>query len=220
MRNSRRYLIAGLFIATISSHALAAAQTPSPWRLVKQEADSARASIDRSVAHSGTGSARLIVERRTGDDVAVLQPLRGGTWQGRRMRLSGFVLATMTSGEASLVAIVNNGTRFSAFFPSQERIKTRQTGWRLLSVTVDVPVDATLISIGVWIRHGNGSVWLDDVTFEEIPHGSGVATEPRRSSPMTQHDLTRIRSAYEVALDRPSDLDFEAPSNMIDVWSR
>jgi hypothetical protein len=219
MRNTRRHIAAaGLLVASISWCALAAAQRPSLWRLVKHEVDAASASVDRSVAHTGSGSVRLTVERRTDGEVAVLQPLRGGTWQGRRVRLSGFLMATMSSGAAGLVAVVNNGSRYSAYFPSQERIDKSEVGWRLLTVTVDIPVDATLVSIGVWIRRGSGSVWLDDVTFEEVPPGSGTATEPRRSSPMTRSDLTRISLAHEVALDRPSNLDFEGPANIVDAW--
>ena len=54
----------------------------------------------------------------------------------------------MSSGEAGLVAIINNGSRYSYYFPSPERIVWQKSApdWRLLSVTVDVPVDATLVS--------------------------------------------------------------------------
>jgi serine/threonine-protein kinase len=170
------------------------------------------------VAHAGSGSVRLTVEHRSSGDIAVLQPLRGETWRGKRVRLSGFLTATMSSGEAGLVAIVNNGSRYSYYFPSQERIVKSAPDWRLLSVMVDVPLDATLVSIGVWIRRGSGSVWLDDVMFGEIPRDSGTPTEPRRSPPMTRTDLNRISLTHEGALDRPSDFDFDGPANSIDPW--
>lgn len=216
--NTRRPAAAAILLAAVLWCALVIAQTPSVWRLVKQETDMASASIDRSMAHSGSGSVRLTVERRSNGDIAVLQPLRGGTWQGKRVRLSGFLTAMMSSGEAGLVVIVNNGDRYSYYFPSQERIVKSAPDWRLVSVTMDVPLDATLVSIGVWIRRGSGSVWVDDVTFDEIPRSSGTPTEPRRSPPMTRSDLNRISLTYERALDRPSDLDFNGATNTIDPW--
>ena len=156
--------------------------------------------------------------RRSRGEVAVLQPVRGASWQGKRARLSGFLTATMSTGEAGLVAVVNNDSRYSTYFPSRERIVKSEAGWRLLSVTVDVPVDATLVSIGVWIRRGSGSVWLDDVTFDQIPPGTGTAAEPRRSAPMTRSDMDRIGLAFQAALDRPSDLDFDYPATTIVEW--
>ncbi len=123
MRNTPRHVTAeGLLIASSSWSALAAAQRPSLWRLVKHEPEAASASIDRTVAHTGSSSVRLTVEPRSRGEIAVLQPLRGGVWQGKRMRLSGFLTATISSGEVGLVAVVNNGSRYSAYFPSQERI--------------------------------------------------------------------------------------------------
>ena len=220
MRNTpRRVTAAAVLIASIPWCAVAAAQRPSPWRLVKQDADAASASIDRSVVRTGSGSVRLTVERRSGGDVAVLQPLRADIWRGKRVRLSGFLTAMISSGEAGLVIVANNGSRYSFYFPSRERVVKSQAGWHPLSVTVDVPLDATLVSIGVWIRRGSGSVWLDDMTFEEVPSGSGTAAESRRSSPMTRGDLSKISSAYEVALDRPSNLDFDDSADAIDDWS-
>ena len=100
--------------------------------------------------------AGLTVDRRSRGEVAVLQPLRGAAWQGTRARLSGFLTATMSTGEAGLVAVINNDSRYTNYFPSRERIAKSEAGWRRLSVTLDVPADATLVSIGVWIRRGSG----------------------------------------------------------------
>ena len=157
MRSARTHgVYAALLGASIGWCDVVAGQPPSPWRLVKQEADVAVASIDRTLTHTGRGSARLTVERRSRGEVAVLQSLRGSSWQGKRARLSGFLTAMMSTGEAGLVAVVNNDSRYSTYFPSRERIAKSEAGWRLLSVTLDVPVDATLVSIGVWIRRGSG----------------------------------------------------------------
>jgi hypothetical protein len=211
---------AGLLVfASLSWGYPAVAQNRSPWRLLKQEGDAVSASIDRTVAQAGNGSVRLTAERRTAGEVAVLQPLRGDTWQGKRVRLSGFVTCTLSSGEAGLVVVVNNGSRYTNYFPSEERLVKSSSGWRALSVTVDVPADATLISIGAWIRRGSGSLWLDDVTFAEVDRELGKPAEPRRSSPMTRADLNRIRVVYDAAVDHPVDLDFEEPMNSnVEAW--
>jgi hypothetical protein len=191
---------------------------PSPWRLVKEDADPGNAFVDPTEAHGGSGSVRLTVERSINGDVAVLQPLRGDAWRGKRVRLSGFVKSRIATGEAGLVAVVNNGSRQSSFYPSQQRLSKQETGWHLVSATFDVPLDAALVSVGLWIRHGSGSAWLDDVTFEEVPHDSSATIQSRRSSPMTQKNLTKIRAAIGTAPKQLTDGDFESPSIRIDTW--
>ena len=219
MTGGRRYLPVELVVIVMLTWcALVAGQSPALWRLVTRDADGATAVIDRSRARTGSGSGRLIVEPRSERDVAILQALRGDIWRGKRVQVSGFVSGAMSEGDAGLVVVVNNGSRYGLYFPSRERLSKGWNDWRFLSTIVDVPRDATLLSIGVWIRRGRGSVWLDDVGFEEVPRTSGASTEPRRSSPMTRNDLERIGSTYERATDHPSNLDFEGPGNTIDTW--
>lgn len=214
----RKYVVAaGMFVCILSWCGVAVAQKPSPWRFLKRETDVASASMDRA-AHGGRSSVRLTAEKRTAGEVAVLQPLRGSTWQGKRVRLSGFLNATLSAGEAGLVVVVNNGSRYTFYFPSQERLIKDSSGWRSMSVTVDIPADATLVSIGAWIRRGSGSLWLDDVTFEEIARDATKTVEPRRSSPMTRNDLDRVGVLSESAADRPYELDFEGPITAVDAW--
>ena len=128
------------------------------------------------------------------------------------------VRATMSAGEAGLVIVVNNGTRYGLYYPSDERLTKEQPSWRLLHVRIDVPDDATLVSIGVWVRRGDGIVWLDDATLIEVPEGATKTAEPRRSSPMTRSEITKIREALERVADSPMDLDFERARLVVEPW--
>jgi len=214
----QRVSVAAVFLVILSWQPQAVGQRPSPWRLVRDHADEVRASFDTSVGHTSRGSVRLIAERRTKGEVAVLQPFRAATWRGKRVRLSGFLAATISSGEGGLVAVINNGTRYGNYHSSKERIVPGDAGWRLLTVTLDVPEDATLLSIGVWLRRGSGTVWLDDVTFDEVTRGVATDSVPRRSAPLSQSEMNKIASVWEAASAQPTNLSFEDSGDTIDDW--
>ena len=181
---------------------------PPPWELVTEPGDSVEAQIDHSVVHSGASSARLQVIKSAGHEVALLYPFRAEAWQGKRVLLTGWVRSDLAGGEAGLAIMTNNGGR-NSFFSLTEQHVSKQSAWQKLSVLCDVPKDATLMGIGMWVRHGNGSAWVDDLTFAAADSGAGKPPEPRKSPLLTHDEMSRIAETYKTAGAAPSTLGFE-----------
>jgi hypothetical protein len=174
--------------------------------------ETAEAEIDRTVVHSGKASARLTVTKSTAREVALLQPFRGASWRGKRVLLTGWVKTDLAGGEAGLAVITNNAGRYNIYCPAEQRV-TKQTAWQELSVVCDVPADTTLLSIGVWVRHGNGTVWLDDLAFGPATLDAGAPPQPRKSPPLTRDEMAKVAETLNAAPAAPYDLDFEQPGN-------
>jgi hypothetical protein len=181
-----------------------------PWQMVKEPTETASFELDHRVVHSGSTSARLTVVKSAGHEIALLQPFRAEGWRGKRVQLSGWLKADLETGEAGIAIITNNAGRNNIFYPSGQRL-TKQASWQKLSVVCDVPPDTALLSIGVWVRHGNGSVWLDDVTFGFADASSGQPPQPRVSPALTHDEMNRIAETYKTAAAVPFDLGFEGP---------
>jgi hypothetical protein len=199
------------WIALVNTLLMAmAAPIGTPWQLVKEATDTAQADVDHKVAHSGTASAHLTVAKSTAHEVALLQPFRGESWRGKRVLLTGWVKTDLAGGEVGLVVITNNAGRYSIYCPTEQRV-TKQTAWQELSVVCDVPADTTLMSIGAWVRHGNGSLWLDDLAFGPAPLDASAPPQPRRSPPLTRDQMAKVAETLKAAGAAPHDLDFEEP---------
>ncbi len=181
-----------------------------PWQLVSETSDTTYAEVDRKVVHSGTASAHLTVVKSAGHDIVLLQPFRGESWRGKRVLLTGWVKADLAAGEAGLVVIINNAGRYNFYFPTDQRV-TKQTGWQKLSVACDVPADTVLMSIGLWVRHGTGSLWLDDLTFGPAGAEVGKSPQPRKSPPLTRDEMNKLAETVKQAPAAPFDLGFEQP---------
>jgi hypothetical protein len=186
------------------------APVTSPWQLVKEFKDTAYVEVDHNVFHSGAASAHLTVVKSTGHEVALLQPFRGDSWRGKRVLLTGWVKADLVAGEAGLTVITNNAGRYNVYCPTDQRL-IRKTGWQELSVVCDVPADTVLMSIGLWVRRGNGSLWVDDLTFGPADPASGTPPQPRRSPPLTRDEMNKLAEALKGAAAAPADLGFELP---------
>lgn len=181
-----------------------------PWQLVKETTETASAEIDDTVTHSGAASARLTVVKSTAHEIALLQPFRAESWRGKRVLLTGWVKTDLSGGEAGLAVITNDAGRHNVYYPTDQRLM-KQTGWQKLSVVCDVPADTKLMSIGVWVRHGSGSVWLDDLTFGPVDAAFGKPPPPRISQTLTHDEMNKIAETYKGAFVAPSNLGFEQP---------
>ena len=201
-----------LALKAIVNTLLMAMLTPvnPPWQLVKESTDTAYAELDHNVVHSGAASARLTVVKSTGHEISLLQPFRGESWRGKRVLLTGWVKAELAGGEAGLVVITNNSGRHNVYYPTDRHV-TKQTGWQKLAVVCDVPTDTMLMSIGLWVRHGNGTLWLDDLAFGPADAAAGTPPQPRRSPPLTRDEMNKLAKTLKDASAAPFDLDFEQP---------
>ena len=77
---------------------------------------------------------------------------------------------------------MDKGTASVAFDNMQDRSIKGTLGWSSYAVVLDVPQDATAISIGI-LLDGTGQVWLKDVAFEIVGSdvsvtGSSAAAKP------------------------------------------
>jgi len=185
------------------------AQVPAGWKLVKDDAESAVAETDHTISHSGKASGRVTIPKPARHEVAFLQPLRADSLRGKRILISGYIKSALLSGEAGLVAITNNGGRYSLYFPSEERLTKDQPNWKKCTVVIEIPTDTMLLSFGLWVRHGSGKLWLDEVNFVAINDQRQKLAQPRKSSPLTRDEMSKIKEAYDAATDKPVNLGFE-----------
>lgn len=175
------------------------AQSLTHWRLLKEDADTASVAVDETIAHTGKASARITVGKPAKREVALVESIRADAWRRKRVLITGYLRGTLFDGEAGVTAICNDGGRYSFYFPSEEKLTRAGSDWRRISVALEVPHDTMLLSIGVWMRRAHGDLWLDDLTLTELKDGTQSLVQPRRSSPLTRDEMTKIRAAYDAA---------------------
>jgi len=129
--------------------------------------------VDPEVVHAGQMSARL--ERRENEkadkpDVSLTQWMPATDYRGKRVKLSGWLRTRdITSGYAALWMRVDaENTPSLAFDNMPERGPHGTTEWTQYSVVLDVAPEATDLYFGLLLA-GNGTMWADDLTIEEVP---------------------------------------------------
>jgi hypothetical protein len=91
-----------------------------------------------------------------------------GSYAGRRLRISAWVLSSSVSGWAGLWMRVDTGQeRGVAFDNMQCRRIVGTTGWAQYQVVLDVTSDATTVAYGVLLAD-EGDVWIDGVQIEVV----------------------------------------------------
>ena len=103
----------------------------------------------------------------------LLQSFAAQQYLGKRVRFSGSVKAEGVQRWAGLWMRVDKEKDSVAFDNMQGRPITGTSGWRAYTVVLDVPLDATAISLGI-LLDGTGAVWLSNVSVEVV--GTDVPT--------------------------------------------
>lgn len=180
------------------------AQLLAQWRLTGPGRTGFRLEVDSSNAVDGRQSLALRAGSGLADSVwAASEGVIGiGPLQGGHVRITAF-LRTQNAGGASLWARVDgelNGSYVRwghAATPEPE--VTATTGWERYELVLPAPEGARMLVLGT-ILHGAGTVWLDDITLEQVgtdvPLTNPVAMldqgVPYREPPHLQAFLSKV----------------------------
>jgi hypothetical protein len=121
-----------------------------------------------------SGSKSLTIRSLTGkveDGARLRQDINAERYRGKRIRMSGYAKTELTAGWAAFQLDVflpgSAGDQPVAFDDMSERKIQGSTNWTKYELVVDVPVDASVISLRGVLR-GKGQVWFDDIQLEVV----------------------------------------------------
>jgi hypothetical protein len=167
------------------------AASPKGWFLAGSEPTQYDSGID-ALGYNDHPSAFLKAkESRVEGFGTLMQDFRADRYAGKRLRFSAFV-RTEYAHWAGLWMRVDNDSKTVAFDNMQDRPIKGTTGWGKYEVVLDVPQNATSVSLGV-LLNGTGTVWVSSAQFEIV--GPDI--------------LPTNRTSRRVKPDEPINLGFE-----------
>ena len=143
-----------------------------------------RAAIDSTRAHAGKCSLLLESIGNAPADFSAMQRIKAGAYQGKRIRLSGWLDPSGAPQGAALWLRVDmpNGDyildNMLELKPSNDPSK-HTSQWVKLDLVAQVPEDAVGISFGARMK-GPGRVWADDLSLAVVPLSVATTTIERR----------------------------------------
>lgn len=167
-----------------------------------------RVGMDRSVQHAGRASGRITARSPSSAGFGALNQLvRADNYRGKRVRLSAYVRTRDVgmNGAGIWLRIDGNGGML-AIDNMQDRAIRGTADWRLVSVVLDVPVDAEGIAFG-FLLASSGEAWVDDFALEIV--GSDIDVTSHMSGPSDPTQLARQREMYASKPLEPRNLNFE-----------
>lgn len=162
-----------LMAAVAASSLLALAETPpklpAPWILSGATPQNYSAGIDTASVDGVHNAKFLRYVQGNGESWAtVMQQFSAHDYAGKRVRFSARVKAMNVSGWAGLWMRVDTAAKsVASFYNSADKPIKGSTGWQLRTVVLDVPADASVVSIGI-IDNGTGQVWMDALALEVV----------------------------------------------------
>ncbi len=142
--------------------------------------------LDRKTFHKEASSCLLKskIEKPTGFGT-LMQDFSANKYLGKRMKLSAFVKAEKVEGWAGLwMKVEGAGHDVLGFDNMKNRAIKGTLDWEKVDIILDVPKDSKIIAFGILLS-GKGSVWIDDVKFEEVDKNVEVTNmeKPLPTSP-------------------------------------
>jgi C-terminal processing protease CtpA/Prc len=164
---------------------------------------------DRTVVHSGTASGHVTARSASPAGFgAFMQMIRADNYRGKRVRFSAYVKTHDVGARpgAGLWMRVDGDGGMLQFDNMQSRSITGTTDWKLVSVVLDVPNNATGIAFGLLLA-ASGEAWIDDASLEVV--GSDVPST-NTAQPMSNPDnAEQQRKTYETRPLAPLNMGFE-----------
>ncbi|MDT8861906.1 helix-turn-helix transcriptional regulator [Alkalihalobacillus sp. MEB130] len=125
--------------------------------------------IDVKVAHGGRASG---VIRSKKDQISgfgtMMQMFKAKKYREKRMRFAAFVKSDHVEQWAGLwMRVDGEADEILAFDNMESRAIKGTTNWNQYEIVLDIPTEGSIISIGLLLC-GSGTVWIDNITFEEV----------------------------------------------------
>lgn len=160
---------------------------PHGWYAAGSGHDNYEFSLDTDHFHSGKASGKITAKTKSPQGFGtLLQDFSADQYRGKRMKFSAFVKSENVAGWAGLwMRVEGAGQDVLGFDNMKNRPITGTNDWSEYSIVLDVPQDAKLIGFGMLLS-GEGSVWLDDASFDEVSTDTPVTNmeKPYRQEPV------------------------------------
>lgn len=190
----RVLLAAFAFVVAVSWQSPAVAQTgslPAGWFKAGKSPDDYDVGTDHGVKRSGDASA--FVKSRSAAAAGfgtLMQTFSADEYLGKRVRLTGYVKSEEVKNWAGLWMRVDGPEpRVPLAFDNMQDRPVRGTrDWTACTIVLDVPRDATDISMGLLLA-GEGAVWVDDLKIEVV--STSVPTTGRSRGKPVNLDFER-----------------------------
>lgn len=198
---SPRLLLAAVAVAAVAHMSLPLeAQTrnvPSGWFKAGQRPDDYDVGTDQAVKRSGSASAFVKSRSPEAEGFGTLmQTFTAAEYLGKRVRFTGYVKPEGVKNWAGLWMRVDGPESRTplAFDNMQDRPIKGTLDWTACTIVLDVPREATNISMGLLLA-GDGAVWVDDLKIEVVPTSVPTTGRPRDkpSGKPTNLDFERKR---------------------------
>ena len=142
--------------------------TPRGWILAGDHPQNYVTGIDKDVVYKGHRTVCMKPKPSATEGFGTLmQRFDAAQFSGKRVRLSAWVKSENVNDWAGLWMRVDSGTKSVAFDNMQNRAIKGTTDWQNYAVVLDVPKDATVISLGILVSK-SGTVWLNSAQFETV----------------------------------------------------
>lgn len=168
-------------------------QAPEGWSITGDDPFSYKIGVDKTISVSGGSSAFIESIRKTSSFAGLLQTAKVGSFQGKRIRMSGWVRSEDVKGWAGLWFRVDAPTRKAIGFDNMVDRPIKGTNdWAEYHIVLDIAEHAYKIAYGI-VLIGEGKIWIDKIRFEDVG---------------TQTPITDQRIEFRLP-ESPSNLDFD-----------
>ena len=171
VRASRRLVMRAFRTMAVlaACSAMSQAAAPKGWVVAGSKPTSYKSGLDDMAGFQGHPSAYLKSNvAAVAGFGTLMQDFRADHYLGKRVRFRALVKTESVQSWAGLWMRVDGVAKPGVAFDNMhDRPIIGTTGWKQYDVVLDVPQDATSISLGVLLV-GSGEVWLNSVKFEIV----------------------------------------------------
>lgn len=155
------------------------AATPQGWFMAGSKPAEYEAGIDKNATYNDHSSAYLKAnENPTPQHFGTLmQQFRADQYKGKRVRITANIKTDGVENWAGMWMRVDKDRQPVAFDNMNDKRLEGTTGWQSYQVILDVPDDATLVSLGV-LLNGKGTVWINGMSFDVVPNTTSTTGHP------------------------------------------
>ena len=176
MQPSRAALFVPLFVLAHAAPSRAQTSPGARWLTTGSALQDFEIAVDSTVAQGGRWSLRISAAHEPSGFASLVTMVPAAAYVGRRIRVSAMLRTAALGGQgATLWVRADSAGKSVAFSTTQgQRLLSGTTGWRPVSVELDVPSYAAVLSVGA-LSAGSGRLWVDEVRLEPL-RGDTVET--------------------------------------------
>jgi len=146
---------------------------------------------DSDVTNVGKSSGFVTAIKDSDGFGTIMQKVNAKNYLGKRMRFAGFIKAKDVDKRCGFFMEVFDGIgngNMLGVDNMMDRSLTGTTDWQHHQIVLDVPDNAFGINIGARLC-GNGKMWIDGVTFEEVGKDVPTTQQPDNRYALTPQNL-------------------------------